>query len=274
LGSDKEFKDWVLSGDYTKTKETDKNGEEITFTHKSRLYAKTIQLEDSQGNRNKKYEIYQKQMVYYSQKYADKQKKERELVISKANDLIANPRKYNKATSYGAAGYINNLKFNKTTGEISDGLDLSLKLDKIEEESKYDGYYSIVTSEKDLTDKQIRDIYKGLWEIEESFRIIKSEFRARPVFLKLEEHINAHFLICFVALLIFRLLEHKLDCKFPVAHIRESLNNYSCSYLDENYYLFDFRNDILITLEDLFKLDFSNKIMSALEIKKLLKYVI
>ena len=261
-----------ISGGYTDTKEKGKNGEEVIFTHKSRLFAKKIQLENSAGKRNLPYEIYQKQMVYFSKKYADKQKKERDLVIAKARDLIANPQKYNKATSYGAAAYINNLKFVKNTGEISDGSDLSLKLDKIEEEAKYDGYYSIVTSEKNLTDKQIRDIYKGLWEIEESFRIIKSEFNARPVYLKLEDHINAHFLICFVALLIFRLLQHKLNYSFSVAKIRDTLNNYACSYIDENYWLFDFRNEILVALEKLFNLDFSNKIISTLNIKKMLEY--
>jgi hypothetical protein len=62
--------------------------------------------------------IYQKQMVYYSKNYAEKQKKERDLVLAKAKDLIANPRKYTRATSIGAAGYIKNIKFVKETGEI------------------------------------------------------------------------------------------------------------------------------------------------------------
>ncbi len=67
------------------------------------------------------------------------------------------------------------------------------------------GYYSIVTSELKLSDSEIIKIYRGLWEIEESFKIIKSEFRARPIFASTEEHIDAHFLICFVSLLIFRI---------------------------------------------------------------------
>jgi hypothetical protein len=187
LGADKEFKTWVLTPEgYRHDKETDKNGDEVTFTHKSRIYAKTVQLVNSEGKRTSKMEIYQKQMVYYSQKYAEKQKKERALVIRKAEDLIAHPGKYTKATSYGAASYINNIRFSKDTGEIPDGLILSLNLEKIKEEEKYDGYYSIVTSEKNLSDKKIRDIYKGLWEIEESFKIIKSEFRGRPIYLKVK----------------------------------------------------------------------------------------
>ena len=210
-------------------------------------------------------------MLYFSQKYADKQKKERAIVIAKAKDLIANPGKYTKATSYGATGYINNIKFVKSTGEIPDGLQLSLKLDKIIEEEKYDGYYSIVTSEKNLCDKEIRDTYKGLWEIEESFRILKNEFNARPAFLQLREHIDAHFLVCFVSLLIFRILEMKLNHKFTVGKIRESLKKYSCSHASENNYLFDFRNDVIKELESIFDLDLRNKYMTKSRIKKILQ---
>jgi len=273
LAADKEFKAWVINPEgYIHSKEVDKNGEGVIFTHKSRIYAKTIQLENRQGKRSLKMTIYQKQMAYYSQKYAEKQKREREIVLKKARDLIANPRKYTRATSVGAAGYINNIKFVKETGEIPDGVKLSLKLEKIAEEEKYDGYYSIVTSEKELSDQEIRDIYRGLWEIEESFKIIKSEFKARPVYLRTENHINAHFLICFVALLILRVLEYKLHKKYPVKQIRESLIRYSCSHLDQNYYLFDYRDEILQSLERIFDLDLGNKIMTTAEIKKILQY--
>ena len=273
LSADKEFRAWVLNQDgYLHTKEINKDGEEIIFTHKSRVYAKPIQLEDSQGKRRLKMNIYQKQMAYYSQKYADKQKKERDLVLLKAKDLIAHPGKYTRATSFGATGYINNIRFVKETGEIPDGIDLSLNLDKIAEEEQYDGYYSIVTSEKHLSDIEIRNIYKGLWEIEESFRVIKSEFKARPVYLRLENHINAHFLICFVSLLILRVLEHKVNKKYPVSQIRESLIRYSCSHLDQNYYLFDYRDDVLQLMESVFGLDLGDKIMALSEIKKILQY--
>jgi len=273
LGADKEFKEWVLNtGDYLHTKEIDKHGAEVLFTHKSRIYAKTIQLKDQKGSRSKKMTIYQKQMVYYSQKYADKQKKERELVLSKAKDLITNPGRYTRATSVGAAGYIKNLQFLKGTGEIPDGTKMYLDYEKINEEEKYDGYYAIVTSEKHLTDKEIRDIYRGLWEIEESFKVIKSEFKARPVHLRLENHIKAHFLICFVSLLIMRVLEYLMDKKHSIKQIRNSLIQYSCSHLDQNYYLFDYRDDVIKAVEKVFDLNLGNKIMAVQEIKKILQY--
>ena len=272
LGADNEFKVFVLDEKgYTEEIKKDKHDKEYMFRIKSRVYAKKITVKDSNGNRRLTDVTYQKQVVYWSSKYAAKQKKERDLVIAKAKDLIANPSKYGNATSYGAVGYINNIKFIKDTGEIPDGLSLSLKLDKIAEDEKYDGYYSIVTSELHLSDSEIIKIYGGLWEIEESFRIIKSEFKTRPIFLSLEEHIDAHFLICFVSLLIFRILEHKLQNLFPVGQIQEALAKYECSYIDENYFLFDFRNEVIEKAEQVFNIDFSNRFMKKSEIKKILE---
>jgi len=273
LGADKQFKEWVLNQeDYLIDKKEDKDGNTVFFKHKSRIYAKKIQLKGRDGKRARKMEIYQKQMVYYSGKYAKKQKKDRDRAIAKAKELIINPGKYTRATSFGAAGYVNNIKFSKETGEIPDGLVLSLNEARIQEEEKYDGYYSIVTSEKHLSDTEIRDIYKGLWEIEESFKIIKSEFKARPVYVKKDEHVEAHFLICFVALVIMRVLEQMLGKNHSVKQIRYSLINYSCSYLEQNYYLFDYRDDVIKSFESAFAFDLSKKIMSQAEIKKILQY--
>ncbi len=272
-GADAEFKKWVLEPDgYVTTMEKNKDGEDIPFKHKSRLYAKEITKKDANGVRRLKMTIYQKQMVYYSEKYAKKQKYEREKAVMKAKDLIKNPANYTKATSYGCAAYINNISFSKDTGEIVDGKKLSINEEKIAEEALYDGYYSIVTSEKELSDKEIRDIYKGLWEIEESFKIIKSEFQTRPVFVSTEEHIQAHFLICFVTLLVMRVLEQLIGKCHTVRQIRNSLASYSCSYLDQNYYLFDYRDDVIITMEKTFGLDLSKKIMPLSEIKRISMY--
>ena len=273
LGADTQFKEWVLIQDgYITEQEADKDGEIVFFKHKSRIYAKKIQLKGRNGKRDRKMEIYQKQMVYYSPKYAKKQKRDREKAVAKAKALISNPGWYTRATSAGAAGYVKNIRFSKETGEIPDGLELSLDEEKIQQEEKYDGYYSIVTSEKHLSDKEIRDIYKGLWEIEESFKIIKSEFKARPVYVRKDAHVEAHFLVCFTALVIMRVLEQMLDKKHTVKQIRNALISYSCSYLEQNYYLFDYRDVVIKSIESVFGFDLSRKIMSLAEIKKILKY--
>ena len=272
-GAGAEFKKWVLDQNgYTIDDETDSDGEIAKFKHKSRIFAKEVTLKNSKGKRNLSTQIYQKQMVYYSDKYARKQKYEREKLVAKAKDLIDSPTKYTKATSYGAAAYVNNLKFNKDTGEIADGSSLSLDRDKIDREALFDGYYSIVTSELKLSDAEIRSIYKGLWEIEESFKIIKSEFKARPVFVRKDEHVNAHFLICFVSLVIMRVLEKMLEDKYTVKQLRDAMIRYSCSYVDQGYYLFDFRNEVTDSIGKKFGWDLTAKYMSKSQMKKILKY--
>lgn len=272
-GADAEFKKWALEPDgYVTTMEKNKDGEAIPFKHKSRLYAKEITKKDSNGARRLKMRIYQKQMVYYSEKYAKKQRHEREKAVAKARDLIKNPASYTKATSYGCTVYINNVSFSKDNGEIVNGKELTINEQKIAEEAQYDGYYAIVTSEKELSDNEIRDIYKGLWEIEESFKIIKSEFKTRPVFVSNEDHIQAHFLICFVTLVVMRVLEQLIGKCHSVRQIRNSLASYCCSYLDRNYYVFDYRDDVILTMEKTFGLDLSKKYMQLSEIKKISMY--
>ena len=293
IGADKEFKTWALDqseftndyiydddGNIVTYKEAikDENGhilryedKPVIFKHKSRVYAKKVQIKKD-NQRKVSYQIYQKQMVYYSKKYADRQKHERDLAIKKAEDLIKNPGKFTQATSYGCTKYINNIRFNEETGEIPNGLELSLKLDKIKEEERFDGYYSIVTSEKNLTDKEIRDIYKGLWKIEESFKITKSNLETRPVYVWTKEHIEAHFLTCFISLVILRLIEHKMDRKYSTSSIINSLKKYTSNNLEHDIYLQNFTNDIIKDLSNIYNIDLSRKYLTLSEIKKTLNF--
>ena len=272
IGADEEFRNWAVDQKgFITDIILDESNNEIHFKHKSRIFAKNVQIKKN-NQRTVKYQIYQKQMVYYSQKYADKQKYERELAISKAKDLIANPGKYTQATSYGCTKYINNISFNKKTGEVADDSNLSLNLDKIKDEEKFDGYYSIVTSEKHLSDKEIRDIYKGLWKIEETFKITKSELETRPVFVWTPESIETHFLSCFIALLIIRLLEQKTNRKYSNHYIIDSLKKYSSTKIEHDIYLQDFRNDVIKDLEEIFNIDLSHKFLTLSQIKKMLNF--
>ena len=293
VGADKEFKTWALDqsgftndyiydddGNIVTYKEAikDENGnilryedKPVIFKHKSRVYAKKVQIKKD-NQRKVNYQIYQKQMVYYSKKYADRQKHERDLAIKKAEDLIKNPGKYTQATSYGCTKYINNIRFDEETGEISNVLELSLKTDKIKEEEKFDGYYSIVTSEKNLTDKEIRDIYKGLWKIEESFKITKSDLETRPVYVWTKEHIEAHFLTCFISLVILRLIEYKTNRKYSTTSIINSLKKYTSNNLEHDIYLQNFTNDIIKDLSNIYNIDLSRKYLTLSEIKKILTF--
>ena len=267
-GADQEFKDWVLKQEDYRTDKFIEDNCEISFKHKSRIFAKTIQIKRN-GKRTNKTEVYQKQMVYYSEKYARKQKKDRDLVIAKAKDLIENPGRYTRATSVGAAGYINNYEYDTKTGEII-GKDLSLNIEKIQEEEKFDGYYSIVTSELEMSDKEIRDAYKGLWKIEESFKITKSTLEARPVYVWTKEHIEAHFLTCFVSLVILRLLEHKIERKYSSEKIIDSLKKYNAIKQVANYYQIIDYNIIIDDLSKKFNVDLTNSLLTKKNIQNLM----
>lgn len=278
-GADAEFKEWVLKKEeYTTDIIKDEiENKEIKFTHKSRIYPKKIYITrddkglTKNGNKRKQWiEVDQKQMVYFSQKYADKQKHNRNMMIEKAKDLISNPHKYNKATSYGAANYVKNLKFLKSTGEIADTTNLIFDEGKIKEEEKYDGYYSIVTSEEHLSDIEIRNIYRGLARIENTFKVTKSTLESRPVYVWTPEHIEAHFLTCFVSLVILRLLEEKLARKFSPDKIVNSLKNYTSSNIEHDIYLQNNYDDILESIDKIYNLNLNKKYRTLTEIKKIL----
>ncbi|MHB8065364.1 MAG: IS1634 family transposase [Ruminiclostridium sp.] len=262
-GADKEFKDYVLNENGYINKGDD-------FKIKSRLYPREIQITATNGKKMKK-TIHEKQVIFYSPKYAEKAKQDRTAALAKANDLIKNPARYNKSTTYGAAKYVKNLTFDANTGEILESVRQHLTFDeeKLREEEKFDGYYAIVTNEYKESDEKIIETYRGLWKIEESFKVTKSDFESRPVYLSLKEHIDAHFLTCFISLLIIRILEHRLKRKHSVPAMLESLTKASCSYIQENYYLFDFYDDVLEDIGNNLDINFEKKYRTFGEIKNI-----
>ena len=275
-GADAEFKKWVLENGYKTEKLTDDDGNEITFKHKSRIHPKELHVNVTKPGQKKPSKktvrVDQKQMVYYSEKYAKKQRADREVMIQRARDLIKYPKKYDKITAAGSASYVLNIAFDKNTGEIVDGKALILDEKKIQEEQKYDGYYSIVTSELEMTDHEMRDVYRGLAKIEETFKISKTEFDSRPVFVRTNDHIDAHFTTCFTALVLIRLLQAKLDNNFPVGQIIQSLKSYCCVPIDTNNYQFTYYDEILENIGKVFEMNLDNKYRTRQQIQRLLRY--
>ena len=217
----------------------------------------------------KKETVEQKWVAFYSAKYAKRAKHKREETINKALEMIKSPAKYQRTFDYGAAGYIKNLKVSKDTGEITNINEiLLLDEEKIAEDEKFDGYYAIVTSELDDTDEHIIEMYRGLWRIEDSFKVTKSVLESRPVFLRTKEHINAHFLTCFVALLISRIIETRLSRKYTVAQITETLRKISATNIAQNIWAFDYADEITDDMNAVFGTDFGLKNMTLQNIKK------
>ena len=265
-GSNSELKEYVLKEEgYTYNKEK-------TYKKKSRLYPREIIItkKDEKGKVTKiKQNVDEKQVVFWSADYAKRAKAERQPAIDKARDLIGNVEKYNKKNCIGASKYVKHLVFDKKTGEIIEAKsELSLDEEKIKEEEKYDGYYLIVTSEMEKTEEDIIETYRGLWRIEETFKITKSELKSRPVYVSRNKHIETHFLTCYISLTLSRILQYKLENKYSVGKILESLSNCNCSNYHENYYLFDYYDKILKDIGKVMNINFSLKNRSLQDIKK------
>jgi transposase len=262
-GANKELKSYVLSDSgYTQV------GEDYKI--KSRLYPREIAVSNPKGGRSKVL-VDEKQVVFYSADYDRKAKAEREPALLKAHDLIKNPAKYNRALSYGAAKYLKNLAFDPKTGEVMTTKQKPVFDEKkLREEELFDGYYAIVTSEWQKSDQEIIDIYRGLWRIEEAFKVMKSDLETRPVYLSRQDHIEAHFLICFVALVIARLLALRLGNQYSVSQIVESLNKASGSRLEENWFVFNHSDEVTRSVSESLGVDLSRKYLKLGEIKKFL----
>ena len=228
------------------------NIDDIDFNNKNnrnRLFYKEIPLEKP---------LKERLIVTYSPKYAIYQKSIREKQILRASHMLNNKGKLkkNRKNPNDPARFIEKITMDKN-GEVIEEY-YSLDQSKINDEAMYDGFYAITTNLEDDDVKAIIDVSERRWQIEECFRIMKTDFKARPVYVSLDEHIEADFLTCFVSLIVYRLLAQKLENKYTVTEILNKLrdmdmvdtqyNGYIPAYkrtrlTDELHTLFGFRTD-------------------------------
>ena len=270
-GSTDKFKEYVLDRNGYCDINGKPVGEDADFMIKSRIEERDINVSMSDGEKITK-QVNEKQVVFWNRKYYNKARADRAEVLAKAEKLIKSPSAYTKATSYGASAYVLNIDYDKKTGEIKGKGGKALLLDsvKIAEQEKLDGYHCIITSELDMTDNQIIDIYLGRWDIEKTFKITKSALFARPVHVKANENIDAHFFICFISLVIIRLIQKKMDKNYSAAKIIECLNKIECIQEHENIYLFGYKSELSVALGKAFNIDFSKKRLPLNKIKQIL----
>lgn len=197
--SDKVVKAWILDErDYVWN-------ESKTFKVKSQIRTRTIKGEDGCL-----LEITEKLVCYWSKTHYERERHENKKFIEYLESVIAFPDKL-KDKPKKIEKYLKKTTVDKATGEvINAATTLSLDMDKIREYLDLMGYYTIMTSEVDQSDEEIINKYHGLSRIEDSFRVTKSDLEGRPVYVRTPEHINAHFLTCFVALTMIRLIQHKI----------------------------------------------------------------
>lgn len=167
-----------------------------------------------------------KVLIYWKLEDAILEAKKRDDKLARAIKSLGNNA---YAIKHTYEQYIKELHSVEQTGEVADKIERVIDKEKIMEDTKYDGYFCIITSEMDYDYNKILEVYSNLWKIEESFRITKSDLEVRPIYVNTESHINGHFLICYVALVIVRLLQLKLKNKLSIERIVKALNTCKCT---------------------------------------------
>ena len=180
--------------------------------------------------------LHQRLIITYSPKYALYQKSIRNKQVERAQKMLDSGKtKKNRKNPNDPARFIGKMAVTKD-GEAAD-IKQYLDEDKIAEEAQYDGLYAVCT---DLLDDEVDDILKvseGRWKIEECFRIMKTDFTARPVYLRDENRIKAHFLICFLGLTVYRYLEKKLDLKYTCEELLDTLKAMNFAGIQEQGFI-------------------------------------
>ena len=254
---------WRIAGDLRNVYNlvTIENNEELRKEYYDTLFYKIIQTETKS--------VKQDLIVTFCFRYFDYNRNIRNNQIERAKKSIETnnvTRKGKNQNDYRR--FIDSVKSTKE-GEIAENTTYSINQSVIDEEEKYDGYYALTTNISDDVSK-IFKIVKGRWEIEESFRIMKSDFLARPVNLSREDRIKAHFMTCFVSLFIYRLLEKKLDNKYTSSQILETLRK--MEMIEQKGLGFEpiyERTNVTDHLHDLFNFNTDLEIISYKKMKKI-----
>ena len=241
------------------------------------MYYKEIIIEKTKKdkNSNEKITLKERMLVTFSPKYAAYQKNIRDAQILRAKEIIEKyPEQYTKLPQNNAKRFIQKENITKD-GECAEKYKLYFKNELEKYEAQFDGLYALcVPEDMDGNIEDILQISKGRWEIEESFRIMKSEFKARPVFLQKEERIKAHFTICFLSLLIYRILEkEKLKDKYSTEEIIETLKEMITNKIEGLGYKQLYRkSDITTALNNNYSFNLDKEFIGLKNMKKFINF--
>ena len=237
---------WALKNDeYIEMKK----GGETVFKYKSRINEIELVYKNADGTKSKK-TVKEKEIIYWSKKHYERELHQNKKFIEYLESCKEHPDKL-KDKQRKSQEFIKTVDVDPETGAIIHPEKVIVFLDKkLEKYKETMGFYSIVTSEIDDDDKEIINRYHGLSRIEDSFRIIKSDLEGRPIFVWIEEHIKAHFLICFIALTIIRIIQYKIlkyenkstlnvdgwEQGITAEKLKEELNKFNADYFYNEYY--------------------------------------
>ena len=257
---------WKLSGDL---KEYDisklEESEETIEKYKTKVFYKERWIKEDG--------LEQKFIVTFSLKYKYYQQQIRNNQIERAQKAMNNKNfKLRKCNQNDYKRFITQTAVTKD-GEVADNNVLSLNTKQIEKEEQYDGFYGVCTNLDDNAEEIIK-INQRRWEIEESFRIMKSEFKARPVYLSRDDRITAHFTTCFLALVLHRYLEKELEEKYTATQIIDTLRNMNLIKHNEDGYIPVFtRTDITDSLHKKFDFRIDYEIVNKKNLKNIFKKI-
>ena len=276
---------WALEEkDYTEIKNS--NGE-VTFKYKSRINEIELTYKNADGTKSKKL-VKEKEIVYWSKKHYEKELHQNKKFIEYLEACKEHPDKL-KDKQRKSQEFIEVIDIDKKTGEVIKTKKIVVFLEeKLKKYKETLGFYSIVTSEVEDDDKEVINRYHGLSRIEDSFRIIKSDLEGRPIYVWLEEHIKAHFLICFIALTIIRIIQYKIlkyenkstlnvdgwEQGITAEKLKEELNKLEADAFDENSYKMRKPTDNIIKLLEIYGYNFNFKLPSKQEIVELRNYIL
>jgi transposase len=269
---------WLLgSSDETfdlETIEASLASDEVTEAYRKAIYSQTFyksrRIKEKDPETGEYFE--QNLIVTYSFKYRDYQKSIRQGQIERALRAIkADSSRLDKKSQNDFRRLIKKTSVT-TEGEIAENTVYTIDQDIIQKEAIYDGYYALATSLDTDDVPGLISVNKRRWEIEETFRIMKSEFKARPVYLSREQRIRAHFLTCFIALLIYRILEKRLGEKYTCSQIIDTLRAMEFEEVrGEGYRPLYERTEITDALHDVFGFRTDFEIITNRDMKKIFK---
>ena len=212
----------------------------------------------------------QRLIITYSPKYAAYQKKIRDNQVERAERLIENGKiKNGRRNENDPARFIRKIS-TTSNGEVADETNYSLNEERIKEEAMYDGLYGIVTNLEDDV-KDIIKVAEGRWEIEECFRIMKTDFEATPVYVSRSDRILGHFITCYSALFFLRLLEHKTKHEYSSDTLIKTLRDYKFLKIDEGYLPSYRRTDVTDLLHEVFGFRTDYQIITPSRMRNIIK---
>ena len=254
---------WILlNNDYKEVKDSDGN---TLYFYKSCIDNFPYTYTDEDSGKTYRFEITEKRLVTYNPSLAKKKHFEIDRMVEKARGLCASKAKRDE---YGESS-----KYVDFKGKDGSKVEVSINEDKIKRDKMLAGFNILVTSETNMKDEDIYNTYHNLWRIEESFRIMKSDLDARPVFLQTEESIKGHFLICYVAVLLERILQFKIfENKFSSNELYNFFTNYKVIKGKSEYTNTTRDNNFIREITKFTNLPLRNLYLSPAQFERILNY--